>query len=126
MVMVGTLIAESLAVGAVLDAVALTTTKISRADLGDTEAGQPETWTLIEFQAHDEDANRLADSLERSLRQTGRWYCDFRAATTKHSSCSQGEHSDTRGANCQAERPQSSTDDPSEYPRLNWTGRTNA
>jgi hypothetical protein len=79
MVMVGTLIAESLQVGAVLDAVALTTTKISRADLGDVQAGQPETWTFIEFEARDEDANRLADSLERSLRQTGGWYCDFRS-----------------------------------------------
>jgi hypothetical protein len=79
MVILGTLIAESLRVGAVLDDVPLTTTKISRVDLGDTEAGQPETWTLIEFQAHDEDANRLADSLERSLRQTGGWYCDFRS-----------------------------------------------
>jgi hypothetical protein len=79
MVIVGTLIAESLRVGAVLDDVALTTTKISRVDLGDIEAGQPETWTLIDFRAHDEDANRLADSLERSLRPTGGWYCDFRS-----------------------------------------------
>jgi hypothetical protein len=68
-----------LRVGAVLDDVALTTTKISRVDLGDIDAGQPETWTLIEFKAHDEDANRLADSLERSLRPTGGWYCDFRS-----------------------------------------------
>jgi hypothetical protein len=73
MVMVGTLIAESLAVGAVLDAVALTTPKISRADLGDVQAGQPETWTFIEFEVRDEDANRLADSLERSLRRTAGW-----------------------------------------------------
>jgi hypothetical protein len=41
MVMVGTLIAESLRVGAVLDDVALAATKISRADVGDVDAGQP-------------------------------------------------------------------------------------
>jgi hypothetical protein len=67
MVMVGTLIAESLRVGAVLDDVALTTIKISRADVGDVDAGQPKTWTFIEFEVRDEDAERLVDWLEHSL-----------------------------------------------------------
>jgi hypothetical protein len=79
MVVVGTLIAESLRVGAVLDDVALTTTKISRADVGDIEAGQPKTWTFIEFEVRDEDAERLVDWLEHSLQQPGGWYCDFRS-----------------------------------------------
>jgi hypothetical protein len=79
MVMAGTLIAESLRVGAVLDDVALTTTKISRADVGDVDARQPKTWTFVEFEVRDEDAERLADWLERSLRHSGGWYCDFRS-----------------------------------------------
>jgi hypothetical protein len=40
MVILGTVIAESLRVGAVLDDVPLTTTKISRVDLGDTVGGR--------------------------------------------------------------------------------------
>jgi hypothetical protein len=80
MVMVGTLIAESLRVGAILDDVALKTIKISRANVGDIEAGQPKTWTFIEFEVRDEDAERLVDWLERSLRPTGGWYCDFRSS----------------------------------------------
>lgn len=79
MVMVGTLIAESLRVGAVLDDVTLTTTKISRVDVGDVDAGQPKTWTFIEFEVRDEDAERLVDWLEHSLQQPGGWYCDFRS-----------------------------------------------
>jgi hypothetical protein len=79
MVMVGTLIAESLRVGAVLDDVALAATKISRADVGDVDAGQPKTWTFIEFEVRDEDAERLVDWLEHSLQQPGGWYCDFRS-----------------------------------------------
>jgi hypothetical protein len=79
MVMVGTLIAESLRVGAVLDHVTLTTTKIARADVGDDDAGQPKTWTFIEFEVRDQDAERLVDWLERSLQQPGGWYCDFRS-----------------------------------------------
>ena len=79
MVVRGTLIAESLRLGAVLDGLALTTTKISRADLGDVDAGQPRTWTFIEFEIADDDAERLARALERSLQQVGGWYCDFRS-----------------------------------------------
>ncbi len=79
MAIVGTLVAESLRVGGALDDVVLTTTKISRTDLGDVDAGQPQTWTLIEFEVRDEDADRLAGTLERVLREAGGWYCDFRS-----------------------------------------------
>jgi len=76
--MVGTLIAESVRVGAVMRDIALTATKIERADLGDIQAGQPLTWTFIDFEVADEDAERLADALEGSLDPVGGWYCDFR------------------------------------------------
>ena len=80
MTLAGGLIAESLRVGAVLDDVVLTVGKISRADVGDVDAGQPLTWTFIHFEAADEDADQLAESLSRVLDPTCGWYCDFRSA----------------------------------------------
>lgn len=79
MSIVGTLIAESLRVGGVLEGVTLTVTKVSRADVGDTEAGQPRTWTFLDLEASDSDADGLATALERVLH--GSWYCDFRSDT---------------------------------------------
>ena len=78
----GGLIAESLRIGAVLDGVPLTVERISRADVGDVEAGQPRTWTFLDFQAADEDADRLADLLKDALDANGGWYCDFRTEDT--------------------------------------------
>jgi hypothetical protein len=78
MALTGGLIAESLRVGAVLDGVTLIVSKISRAELGDVEAGQPRTWTFIDFEAADEDADLLASRLEHVLDHDGGWYCDFR------------------------------------------------
>ena len=77
MTLAGTLIAESLRVRSVLEDIALTVAKISRSELGDVAAGQPRTWTLVEFDAADEDADRLANALERVLERAGGWYCDF-------------------------------------------------
>jgi len=77
MSIIGGLIAESLRVGSVLEGVTLTVTKVSRADVGDTEAGQPRTWTFLDFEASDSDADDLATALERVLH--GGWYCDFRS-----------------------------------------------
>jgi hypothetical protein len=79
MVLVGTLIAESLRVGAVIQGIPFTTTKVARADAGDADAGQPVTWTFIEFEVAEADAERLAVALESSLRRRGGWYCDFRS-----------------------------------------------
>lgn len=81
MSLVGGLIAESLRVGAVLADVPLTVTRISRADVGDVDAGQPRTWTFIDFEAADSDAERLARMLEGALESRGGWYCDFRSDT---------------------------------------------
>ena len=76
----GALIAESLRIGAVLDDLGLTVRKISRADVGDVDAGQPLTWTFIHFEAPAEQASRLADALSNALDPTLGWYCDFRTA----------------------------------------------
>jgi hypothetical protein len=74
----GTLIAESLRVGAELGGVRLVVGKVRRADQGDTGAGQPEVWTLIEFEADEADAGALAAAFSEVLDQPGGWYVDFR------------------------------------------------
>ena len=40
-------------------------------------AGQPLTWTLIEFAVDDQAVQHLIDALSRSLDASGGWYCDF-------------------------------------------------
>ena len=75
----GTLIAESLRVGAEMAGPALTATRIARSAVGDESAGQPQTWTFIEFEVDDADAERVALGLEAALLRDGGWYCDFRS-----------------------------------------------
>ncbi len=70
----GCLIAESLGVGGAVTGVGLTVTKVSRAEAGDVEAGQPRIWTFIEFEVADEDGDELADILEGELRTGRGWY----------------------------------------------------
>jgi len=76
----GALIVESLRVGTVLSGVTLQVSKVSRADLGDTSAGQPLTWTFVHFDIADDDAEQLAAQLEQAL-EPGPWYCDFHSGT---------------------------------------------
>ena len=75
----GCLIAESLRVGSVIDGMHLTVTKVSRAELGDVDAGQPRIWTFIEFEVADDDAEQFAHRLEGAIQSHGGWYCDFRS-----------------------------------------------
>ena len=77
----GVLIAESLRAGARLEGATLTVSRITREHAGDTRAGQPRTWTFIEFVAAAGDAERLANTLSRALDDRLGWYCDFRSAT---------------------------------------------
>ncbi len=79
MTMTGTLIAESLRVGAEITGVMLRTTTVARSPLGDVEAGQPEVWTILEFEVANEEAERLTALLEDALQAEGGWYCDFRS-----------------------------------------------
>jgi hypothetical protein len=74
----GTLIAESLRVGAELGGVPLVVTKISRAAAGDVAVGQPELWTFIEFEAGEAGGGALAAAFSEVLDQPGGWYVDFR------------------------------------------------
>jgi hypothetical protein len=74
----GTLIAENLRVGAELGGVRLVVRTIRRAAQGDTAAGQPEMWTLIEFEADEADGGALAAAFSQALERPGGWYVDFR------------------------------------------------
>jgi hypothetical protein len=74
----GVLIAESIAKERPLQGLNLHLRKVSRADAGDVKAGQPLTWTFIEFEVDDDLVADLADALSRSLETAGGWYCDFR------------------------------------------------
>jgi hypothetical protein len=53
-------------------------TTIRRAAQGDTAVGQPEMWTLIEFEADEADAGPLAVAFSEVLDEPGGWYVDFR------------------------------------------------
>jgi hypothetical protein len=80
-VVTGVLIAESLRTGARLEGVTLTVRRIARDDDGETGAGQPLTWTFIEFEAPLDEADELAAALSRALDKRLGWYCDFRSPT---------------------------------------------
>jgi hypothetical protein len=78
LVLVGTLLAESLRVGAVLEVAGLTLVRVQRRDVSDSATpGQPSVWTFIDFTAGDELADQLADALSRSLLVEGGWYASF-------------------------------------------------
>lgn len=75
---IGTLLAESLKKDTILEEVSLQVRRIWRVDAGDPSAGQPVTWTFIEFEVSDEDVGTFSDALQAVL-APGPWYCDFRS-----------------------------------------------
>ena len=76
----GILIAESLLKESPLEGVTLQVRKVSRGDVGDVSAGQPLTWTFLEFTVEDQALTELVQALSNSLDPAGGWYCDFRTA----------------------------------------------
>jgi hypothetical protein len=77
----GTLLAESLKIGAELSVAGLRLARVSRRDVSaSVPAAQPPVWTFLEFEADDAAAGPLAEALARSLLAEGGWYADFRAA----------------------------------------------
>jgi hypothetical protein len=76
----GTLLAESLRVGAELRVADLRLTRVSRRDVSasaSVSAGQPPVWTFLDFEAADDVADALAQSLARCLLSEVGWYADF-------------------------------------------------
>ena len=72
----GTLIAESLRVGADLANLELTVRTISRYRATGTTADQADIWTVIDFEADEAGAASLADEFAAVLDEPG-WYVNF-------------------------------------------------
>jgi hypothetical protein len=77
-VLKGALLVESLRVGAVFEVPGLTLTRVDRRDVSESATStQPPVWTFLEFEAADEVADQLANTLARSLLAEGGWYANF-------------------------------------------------
>jgi hypothetical protein len=74
----GTLLAESLRVGANLDNLALTVRKISRYRVQGATSDQPDIWTALDFEADESTAAELAQVFADTLDQPG-WYANFQS-----------------------------------------------
>jgi hypothetical protein len=76
----GTLIGESIRVGAVVDGPGFAVRELRRveAELSERQraAGLPDRWTLIAFEVADDRAAELADALAEVLDEPG-WYADL-------------------------------------------------
>ena len=74
----GTLLAESLRVGADLRVAGLRLTRLRRQDFSESvSAAQPPVWTILDFEANDDVGDALAQGLAPSLLSEGGWYADF-------------------------------------------------
>src|SRR5690349_2338743 len=74
----GRMIVESLRVGSELRIPGLVTTCVSRQDVSSSTAPfQPDVWTLLDFQAPDEQYDALVDALSGGLATDQGWYADF-------------------------------------------------
>jgi len=74
----GTLIAESLRAGTKLENLKLIVRRISRFQAQGTTPDQPGTWTILDFEADEAEAENLAQTFAGALDQHG-WYADFRS-----------------------------------------------
>jgi len=75
----GTLIAESLRVGATLAGVRLEVRAVRRFAVGEVPPYQPPVWTVLEFDAQESDAAVLAATFADVLDGPG-WYVNFSSA----------------------------------------------
>jgi hypothetical protein len=78
----GAIICESLKPGTVLDGYDMRITKWRRYDVPSAVEWQAPTWTLIEFEAPEDDSDALAKRLSNDLASPG-WYANWN--TTSHS-----------------------------------------
>jgi len=80
----GTLVSESLRVGAEISGVAgMTLVGVRRVQVASASPDQPSRWTLIDFKAPDVRAGVLAEACAAALDQPG-WYVDFHTATEQY------------------------------------------
>jgi hypothetical protein len=76
----GTLLAESLEPGTVLDGHGMRVVRLSRYEVRNTVPLQPPLWTAIEFEAPEASAAALADDLAACLTMPG-WYANWNSDT---------------------------------------------
>ena len=76
----GVVIAESLRTDAQLDGHLVKIVKVTRVAVEGAADGQPPTWTLLEFEADEAQAETLAGHLAAAIDATGAWYVDFHSA----------------------------------------------
>lgn len=75
----GTLIGDSLRIGAELHPEGWSVTRIYRLDVSGDPAEEDNAWTVIDFDADDDRvADALGQALAESLEAGGGWYADFR------------------------------------------------
>jgi hypothetical protein len=72
----GAIVCESLKPGTVLEGYDLRITRWSRYEVRDVAEWQPDTWTLIEFEASDDESDALAQRVSKDLRSPG-WYANW-------------------------------------------------
>ena len=72
----GILVGESLKVGAKLGGLPLRLHWVTGIEVSERAPGQPQRWTLLEFEAEDETAPDLAAALAKCL-DHGPWYANF-------------------------------------------------
>jgi len=82
MAAIGTLIAESLRPGALIE-LGLTLRRLQRVTVSDSAAGQPPVWTLIDFTCPDDLAGGFAEQLAAAM-DSGPWYADYSTDETKY------------------------------------------
>lgn len=76
----GTLIMESIRVGACLDDLKLTARRIRRYQPPGITPDQPQTWTSLDFEADEADAAGLAQAFADVLDEPG-WYANLQSPT---------------------------------------------
>jgi hypothetical protein len=74
----GSVILESLRVGARLSGLKLRVREIYRVRQGNAGPGQPELWGVLEWEADEADAAEVAQAFSEVLDESG-WYVDFRS-----------------------------------------------
>ncbi|GAB3660626.1 hypothetical protein GCM10028833_40160 [Glycomyces tarimensis] len=75
------MIAESLRRGTELEGLGLRLARLRRVEVDNAVPGQPEVWTLIDFESEEALAEPIALALSESLDPIGAWYVNYSTAT---------------------------------------------
>ena len=76
----GGIVCESLKPGTVIEGYEMRITRWSRYEIAEPAEWQPNVWTLIEFEADEEESDALAQRLSKDLDMPG-WYANWYSGT---------------------------------------------